>query len=156
MPLPPLVYFALQAVYAAVLVYVSLTDLRSRIIPNAVVLPAIGIGLVAMFFTLGWGSALLGSAVAALVMTVPVLIYGPGRAGIGDVKLALFIGLVVGYPAVVYALAICFVAAAAVALAGLVSRRLTRRSTMPFAPFLSLGAIIMLFGPAAWGMPDSF
>jgi prepilin signal peptidase PulO-like enzyme (type II secretory pathway) len=79
--------------------------------------------------------------VGAFILFVPVLIHGPDQAGLGDVKWATFIGLVVGFPAILVAL---FVAATGLILAGLIGvalHRYHRHSTVPFAPFLCLGGI---------------
>lgn len=139
---------AVHLAFGAVLVYVAFTDLRHRIVPNRVILPALAIALIFMFYTPGWQPALIGGSIAAFVLTIPVLIYGPERAGIGDVKLALFVGLALGYPTVIYALALSFVSAALISIIGLLAHRMTRRTTIPFAPFLALGGLVMLFSPA--------
>ncbi|MCL4535003.1 MAG: A24 family peptidase [Bacteroidetes bacterium] len=138
----------LHLVFAAVLVYVSFTDLKQRIVPNRVIFPSLALALAFMFYTPGWQPALIGGAIAALALVLPVLLYGPDRAGIGDVKLGLFIGLVLGYPGVMYALALSFGAAALVSVIGLLLRRMTRRTPIPFAPFLAFGALVVLFLPA--------
>lgn len=61
--------------------------------------------------------------------------------GVGDAKLAAVIGLVAGWPGVVVAL---FVAFAAGAISGLtlVAAGADRRTAIPFAPALGVGAIM--------------
>ena len=135
----------LHVIYTSVLVVVSYTDIRRGIVPNRVSYPAILLATAAMFHGPGWQSALIGGGVAAAVFILPIILYGPDQAGVGDVKLGLFIGLIVGFPDVIWALAIAFGAGAAAALAGMVVGKLGRRSTMPFAPFLALGGIIVLW-----------
>ena len=131
--------------YIVVLIAVAYSDLRERIIPNRIIYPAILVALGAMFHFPGWGRALLGGAVAALVFIIPVFIYGPERAGIGDVKLAFFIGLIFGFSLALYwALLVGLGAAALVGLVGIFLRKMSRKSLLPFGSFLALGAIAFL------------
>lgn len=140
--LPPDAFYLAYLVALAVVAY---TDFRERRIPNRVIYPAILVALGAMFHFPGWGSALLGGATAALIFIVPVFIYGPERAGIGDVKLAFFIGLIFGFSLTLYwALLVGFGSAALVGLAGMLLRKMSRKSLLPFGSFLALGAIAFL------------
>lgn len=72
------------------------TDLRRRLILNAVTLPALAVILVALFLLGGW--ALLAEAGLGLaVCTVPLLVAFKLRAmGAGDVKLMMLPGAVSG------------------------------------------------------------
>ena len=140
--LPPYVFYL---AYLVVLIAVAYSDFRERRIPNRIIYPAILVALGAMFRFPGWSSALLGGAVAALVFIVPVFIYGPERAGIGDVKLAFFIGLIFGFSMTLYwALFVGFGSAALVGLVGILLRKMSRKSLLPFGSFLALGAIAFL------------
>jgi prepilin signal peptidase PulO-like enzyme (type II secretory pathway) len=139
---PPYVFYL---TYLVVLTAVAYSDFRERRIPNCIIYPAIFVALGAMFHFPGWGRALLGGVAAALVFIVPVFIYGPERAGIGDVKLAFFIGLIFGFSMTLYwALFVGFGSAALVGLVGILLRKMSRKSLLPFGSFLALGAIAFL------------
>ncbi|MCX6033031.1 MAG: prepilin peptidase [Chloroflexi bacterium] len=137
---------ALYLIYVAALVVVAYYDIRERRVPNVVSYPAILFALGAMWAAPdGWRSALLGAIVAAAVMLVPVIVYGAQRAGIGDVKLAIFIGLILGFtPALFWAALIAFAGAAIVGLVGVVLGKLTFKSALAFGPFMALGACLAL------------
>lgn len=138
---PKAFYLAYMVVFAAV----AYSDFRERRIPNRIIYPAILVALGAMFRFPGWVSALLGGTVAALVFIVPVLIYGPERAGIGDIKLAFFIGLIFGFSMTLYwALLLGFGGAALVGLVGILLGKMSRKSLLPFGSFLALGAMAFL------------
>lgn len=138
--------------YIIALITVAYSDFRERRIPNRIIFPAILVALGAMFHHFpdwgrfpGWGIALLGGVAAALVFIVPVFIYGPERAGMGDVKLAFFIGLIFGFSMTLYwALFAGFGSAALVGLVGILLRKMDRKSLLPFGSFLALGAIAFL------------
>jgi len=137
--------------YIVVLIAVAYRDFRERRIPNRIIYPAILVALGAMFHFPdwgrfpGWGIALLGGVSAALFFIVPVFIYGPEQAGIGDVKLAFFIGLIFGVSRYLYwALLVGLVSTALVGLVGILLRKMSRKSLLPYGPFLALGAIALL------------
>lgn len=137
------VTLTLMLAAAAVLVYVSITDIRERRIPNRVMFPALLAALlVALARSERW-SLLLGGLVAGALLALPTLIYGLEKAGGGDVKLGLFIGLVLGWPAILPALGLAFVSAALFAASGMLLRRLSWRSVIAFGPFLSLGGLLV-------------
>lgn len=137
--------FALNVIYIIVLIAVSYTDLRWGKVLNKIIYPAIVLALLAMFYSPGWRSALTGGLVGAVTFIVPIFFYGLERAGMGDVKLALFIGLILGFPKIIYAFLISFLAGIIIGFIGILMGRLNRKSTMPFAPFLALGAVVLLF-----------
>jgi len=72
-------------------------------------------------------------------------IIGRGALGMGDVKLAGVIGMMLGYPDVLTALTIGAVLGALMALLLLVSRRATRKTAIAYAPYLAVGALMALW-----------
>ena len=65
--------------------------------------------------------------------------------GFGDAKIAFPIGLFLGFPNIVYALLVAFWSGAIIGIALLASKRMGRKSEIPFAPFLALGTYIIFF-----------
>lgn len=136
---------ALGAFFAALAV-VSMVDLHERRIPNVLTYPgiAIAVGLAA---ARGAGAeSLAGLLGAGGFMTIGWLV-GRGRLGLGDIKLAAFIGAAIGLDAVPTYLLIATGSGALAALGALVVRR-DRRATLPFGPWLALGgtAAALLYG----------
>jgi len=138
-------WIILQAIYAGCLLAISYTDVRERRVPNIIVYPAIGLALGAALAHPDWWRYLLGGAAAALLLTIPVFIYGPERAGMGDIKLGFFVGSILGFSLYLYwALFVAFAAAALVGGIGILLRRLHRKSTLPFGAFLAMGTLVIL------------
>ncbi|MGH2921969.1 MAG: prepilin peptidase [Gaiellaceae bacterium] len=134
------------AFFCCVLVAVSAVDLEHRIVPNVIVLPATAIALPVQTLlhpSLEWTLAALG---ASLFLFLAVLAY-PAGMGMGDVKLALFMGAVLG-KAVAAALMLGMFAALVPSIY-LLARHgsKARKMGIPFAPFLAFGSIVSLF----WG-----
>lgn len=142
------------AVLGVCLVPVVAIDLRHRLIPDLVVLPATALALVAgVAADPGrWWVPVVSALGAAGFLLVLSLVY-PGGMGLGDVKLALLMGAVLG-SAVIPALALAFAAGAGLGIV-LLARHgaAARRMAVPFGPFLAAGALAALWaGPAmvAW------
>ncbi len=135
---------AIAAFFCFVLVVVTRTDLEHRLIPNRIVVPGTIVVLVLRTVdepSPAWAIAMLA---AGAVLLVAALVYPPGM-GMGDVKLAAFLGAGLGAAAAV-ALFVGFLAALVPALVLLVRHgRAARKKGIPLGPFLALGGVVGLF-----------
>ena len=134
------------AFFCAVLVVVSATDLTHRIIPNRVVLPATVVVLAAQTLlhpSPEWALAALG---ASAFLFAAAVVY-PAGMGMGDVKLALLMGAMLGRTVPV-AMMLGMVLALVPSVV-LLARHgaAARKMGIPFGPFLALGSVVALF----WG-----
>lgn len=82
----------------------------------------------------------MGALIVALFFYLLILITKGKGMGIGDVKLAFLIGIVVGWPKVLVALFTSFVLGALVAVFLILLRKRTMKQVIPFGPFLLIGA----------------
>ncbi|SNS09180.1 leader peptidase (prepilin peptidase) / N-methyltransferase [Geodermatophilus saharensis] len=136
-------------------VLLAVVDLRERLLPNRVVLPALAGGVLLLSLaalTGGAGDALLRAVLAAAALFAVYLamaLVSPGL-GMGDVKLAALLGLYLGWlgwPAVVLGALAGFVLQAVVALALLATRRIGLRGELPFGPAMLAGAALVAAAP---------
>jgi Flp pilus assembly protein protease CpaA len=127
---------------ALVLLYVAATDIYERRIPNRVMFPALACALALALLQPERWSLLLGGVLAGGVLLLPAVLYGLEKAGGGDVKLALFLGLVLGWPHIFLALVLAFSSALLFSIGGLMLGRLSRHSLIAFGPFLSFGGLV--------------
>jgi prepilin peptidase CpaA len=101
---------ATDLLLAVTLVVCTWTDLRSRLIYDALTLPALAAGLLLQFLRHGWGEGWAGPGLVGGLAAVGValclfgLFHVTGGLGAGDVKLVMAVGAVVGMPAVLGAL----------------------------------------------------
>ncbi|SFK79837.1 prepilin peptidase [Geodermatophilus ruber] len=140
-------------VLAAAGVLLAVIDLRHHLLPNRVVGPALGLGV--LLLTLAatgsgeWDALLragLGSVALFAVFLVLALI-SPSGMGMGDVKLAALLGLYLGWlgwGAVLVGAFAGFVVQAFLALALLAVRRIGLREHLPFGPAMLLGAALAI------------
>ncbi len=148
------------------LTMVTVTDLETRLIPNRIVFPAIVIWLVVGFV---WGptipgvdrsafsiwSSLIGGLIGFfsfwLLEFFGSLAFGEGALGGGDVKLAGYIGLLVGFPLVIEALVLTFFLGGFGGLLVLIAKRGSLRTAIPYGPFIVLGTLAVMI----WGVQIS-
>ena len=127
-----------------VLVAVTVTDLERRIVPNRIIVPALVVALVVQTARDPSVEWILASLAAGGFFLVAALVY-PAGLGMGDVKLAAFLGAWLGTPVVVALLAGSLIATIP-ALAILAIRGgAGRKVGIPFAPFLAAGGVVALF-----------
>ncbi len=135
------------------LVVVSFIDLDHQIIPNAITLPGIPLGLIGGLLVrdpplvdrlIG---TLAGAGFLYLVLFYGGVLYGQEAMGEGDLNLIALVGAFLGWKAVVVTILIACVVGSAVGLGLMAVKRLGRRQHIPFGPFLALGAVVGLF----WG-----
>ncbi|MBI2372168.1 MAG: prepilin peptidase [Deltaproteobacteria bacterium] len=147
--------------FGAALIVVTLVDLEIQIIPDAISLPGIGLGLafapLSPFFAQPGGTllgALMGALVGALVGGGGLFVVGTAylaltrREGMGggDVKLLAMIGAFLGWPGVLVTLLVGSFTGAVVGVAIMVRQHRDARLPIPFGPFLALGALFYLLG----------
>lgn len=144
--LPPTPVATLVAVFLTTLLLCSLIDVKARIIPNRVLYPSFVLSLMCIA-ALAAGRHWVSPRDAALGLVtyggglLVVALLAPPALGMGDVKLAGLIGLVVGavdLPHVIVAALLGIVAGGVGATASLVVGR-RAAETMPFAPYLAIG-----------------
>ncbi|MBC3842789.1 prepilin peptidase [Streptacidiphilus sp. 4-A2] len=146
---------ALAAYLAAALAAVVLaaTDARVKRLPDALVLPLYPLTafLLALAFLTDRHHGSLLRALAAMAVLAGgffvLALAAPGALGLGDVKLVGVLGLLLGWlswTAVAAGLFLAFAAAGLAAVALLLTRRAGRKDTIPFGPYLLLGALLAL------------
>lgn len=134
------------ASFCALLVVVSATDLEHRIIPNRIVVPGAAAVLAAQTALQPSPEWALGALGAGGFLFLAALAY-PAGMGMGDVKLALLMGAMLGrtVPVALMAGMILALVPSVVLLARHGAK--ARKMGIPFGPFLALGSVLALF----WG-----
>ena len=142
-----LVYFA----FIASLITVTVIDLYHQIIPDAISLPGIGVGLLASlvipqvtFFNSLIG-ILLGGGSLFLVATVYQWLFKREGMGGGDVKLLAMIGAFLGWKSVILTILLGSLIGSITGIIIMILKGKDFKYAIPFGPFLSLGAVISLF-----------
>jgi leader peptidase (prepilin peptidase)/N-methyltransferase len=95
-----------------------------------------------------WGQVFvyLASAVGAATFFLLVVLLTRGRGmGVGDVKLAILMGLLLGFPGILMALMLAFFVGAIFGVVLILAGRKGWKSQIPFGPFLAGATVFILF-----------
>ncbi|MFC1630117.1 prepilin peptidase [Patescibacteria group bacterium] len=148
-------FFTLYLLFAvSALVVVFVYDLKHFIIPDRIIYPAIVVTFVwyilsFLFLNVYSKEDLVYRAFAAFVAAtsflVIVLISKGKWMGLGDPKLAFFMGFLLGFPDIFVALFLAFFIGAIIGVGLILLKRKTMKSEVPFGPFLVGGTVIALF-----------
>jgi len=123
-------------------------DLQLQLIPDAITVPGIVVGLLANIVTghVSWLESLIGIVGGGGLFLTIILVSGGGMGG-GDMKLGAMLGAFLGWKALLFALFVAIVLGGVVAVALLTLRLRGRKDPVPFGPFLAVGGAMGLF----WG-----
>jgi len=161
--------------WVAALVHILAFDAKHRLVLNRVSYPliALALGLSVVTPNLGLADAALGAAIGYLFFMVPSLIFGSGVIGQGDAKLGAILGALTGMSrdpahfgtlyALIAAILLGGAASVVILLAAAVrgareagglraaprtasrSLRQRLREPIPYAPYLCMGTVVVLF-----------
>ena len=123
------------------------TDLDQRLLPDELTLPVIPVALAFAVSGLNplvggeLGLAVLAAVLIPAVLYLPSIPFGAGAFGTGDVKMLVGTGLLLGGDRALSGTIFGLILAGVVLLALLITRRIGRKSYVPFGPFLIIGAL---------------
>lgn len=146
--------------FAAISIVLTLIDLDTQRLPNSIVLPSYVVAgalfAAAAWLANDWGALLrAGIGMVALYTLYFVLrLARPGGMGGGDVKLAGVIGIYlgwVGWGALAVGAFAAFLFGGVFGIALLLARRASRKTAIPFGPWMILGAWTGVFAGEAIG-----
>lgn len=164
----PVPRLAVALAFGWSLLVLSAIDLGHYMLPDAITLPGIAVGLLAAGLSTaglplfldpmsGWrpelppiAESLMGAALGGgfllLASRAGKLAFKQEAMGGGDVKLAAMIGAFLGWRALVFALFAAFLAGSMAGLALILTGSIkAKRAVVPFGPFLAIGALAAIF-----------
>jgi prepilin signal peptidase PulO-like enzyme (type II secretory pathway) len=149
--------FFIWLAYLVGLVALFVYDARWMLLPDSVVVILVGLGLVDVLLRLSINHSLtfvgfiqhviLGAAALGGFYWLLYTISKGKWVGYGDVKLGVFMGLVLGWPGALATLFLANIIGFLFVVPGLLMGKLNRQSRVPFGPFMIIAFIIIgLFG----------
>ena len=145
---------AVRALFAAAMVALFAIDLEHQLLPDAITLPGLVVGLIASaFLPPGIRDALIGVLVGGGVLWAIGEAYyrysGQEGMGGGDVKMLAMIGAFLGWQLVIVTLVLSSVAGSVIGLAIIAIKRGGMKYALPFGTFLAMAAV----AASLWGEP---
>lgn len=142
--------FILLGIHLFALIFTFFYDLLYYEISDVILIPAIVIALLqtvlppnTIFPTLLQG--LIGASIPLIIFMLQIVLSKGKWLGLGDLRIGLYMGLLLGIEKTVLALIITYMLGALIAIILLVSKKATKKTPLPFGPFLVSGTIIALF-----------
>jgi len=144
-------HLAIVTAYICVLIVCAATDLLVFRVPNVITYPAVlgALVIAAVMPDASLPSALAGAGLAGGALFLPAIVTGGPGMGMGDVKLAIFAGLALGFTFTVPALLVMALSGGGVAALLLITGARKRGEPIPYAPFIAAGALAALLSQGA-------
>jgi leader peptidase (prepilin peptidase)/N-methyltransferase len=152
--------------FLTVITVLSVIDIDTKTIPNKILIPSIVVGMaVASLYVVNinlvpifqgyngfWAfmGMFAGGGTLLSIAMLGSMMFKKEAMGMGDVKLAAFVGLFLG-GYVILALFLGFLIGSIISVALIFTKKVGRKDLIPFGPYVGAGAIVTLFfGPQIW------
>lgn len=144
--------FFFIAFFFSAMIAISFIDFSFQVIPDAISLPGIFLGIIYMMtkdeFLIALVGMLFGGGLILLIRVIGGKVYKKEVMGMGDVYLTAMIGVFVGFPFIIPAIFIAALVGAVLGIVFIISTHQSRESPIPFGPFLAIGgAAVIIFHP---------
>jgi len=138
-------YLAIVAVYLSALIACTATDVLAYRVPNVITYPAILFAILigCILPDANWRGVMAGGLIFGGILFVPSVLTG-GAMGMGDVKLAAFVGFALGLALVVPAMLVMAISGGLAAAILLVTRLRGKGDPIPYAPFIAGAAMLVI------------
>jgi len=138
---------AVRLLFAASMVALFAIDLEHHLLPDAITLPGLGVGLVAsLFLPPGIRDSLIGMLAGGGVLWLIGEAYyryaGEEGMGGGDVKMLAMVGAFLGWQLVIVTLVFSSVAGAVIGMVVIAVKRGGMKYALPYGTFLAIAALV--------------
>ena len=143
----------LLMMFFCIVIILTFIDIDVQLLPNNLLIISIFpiIAFILINQTNSYFNHIIGAVLLSLLFLligyIGKLVYKVDSMGMGDVKYAAVIGLLLGWEKGILALVIAFFSAAIIIIIMAIYKKLSRKQRIPFGPFLSIGCFIAFF----WG-----
>ena len=144
---PSLLKFGIYIVYAVFFIAIFFYDLLNSEIPDVFLFPLIGLTLIGSLIlgTPGIFSMAIALIIALIIFGGQYLLSGGTWLGEGDVYFAVAMAFAFGWQLLLIAIFLTYIIGGIAALVLLTTKKVSKKSHIPFAPFLVLGTLLTIF-----------
>lgn len=152
------VEFVVSFVFQAILIVTAFIDLEHKIIPDVLVVAGTAVGVILSIYSIFhkvsfydvWYSPIVGMVLVPVVLYIVSKIGGriyktDYAIGLGDVRLFIPIGMIMGYKLSIMALIIAVLFGGLCGIYLILKDRANSKMEIPFAPFISVGSVISMY-----------
>ncbi len=140
------IYYIKFIIFSSVLILISIIDLQTMEIPDEPVFFGLFLGVIFLLIEKNYFNALIGLVIPPVIFFL-IIVLSKGGMGGGDFKLSFLFGLYLGFPKIIPWFFLSFLLGFFPAIILLLTKKATRKTPLPFGPFMALSGIItFLFG----------
>lgn len=140
------IYYLKFIIFSSVLIVISIIDLQTMEIPDEPVFFGLFFGVIFLLIEKNYFNTLIGLIIPPVIFFL-IIVLSKGGMGGGDFKLSFLFGLYLGFPKVIPWFFLSFLLGFFPAIIMLLTKKATRKTPLPFGPFMALSGIItFLFG----------
>lgn len=137
-------------IFFPITIVVSYIDSKEYIIPNKIIIPGAIMGIAVKVFEsiyiksyIPILNSFLGFSIGFIIFLI-IFLVSKEKMGMGDVKYIGFIGIYIGMLGALKTIMFASIAATVFAIPFLLMKKMNLKSSLPFGPFLSIGAYIYI------------
>ena len=136
----------LSLIVVSLAIIIIVTDYTYTLIPNKILLFFLPILIIARIVTPlnPWWSPIVGS-LTGFGLLLLIIIVSKGGMGAGDMKYFAVLGIVFGFPNILLVFFLSTLYGAVINIGLLALKKVTRKSAVPFGPYISFAALTVLF-----------
>lgn len=135
-------------VISCFLIVIFVYDLKYYLVADIIIYPAIIVSFLYCLFDIPVIIDYFFASIIAGGFFLAIVLISKGKwMGMGDIKIGVLMGLILGMPWVFVALSLAFLLGAFVSIILLVLKKKTLQSEIPFGPFLVFATFVVMF----WG-----
>jgi prepilin signal peptidase PulO-like enzyme (type II secretory pathway) len=127
---------------------IAIYDFKYLLIPDLILVPLVVLALLRLTVSQQWSVVPTAFGASAFLFVLWWFTRGKGL-GVGDIKLAFLMGLVLGWPQILVAFMIAFLTGSVVGVILVLVRKKSLKDKIAFGPFLILGMLLSKL----WGWP---
>lgn len=133
-------------VFVGLLIAISITDIKTMIIPPAYNIAILVLGIISIFTIgqIGLFNRLLGAICVSLPMFLIILVVNEGFGG-GDIKLMAAAGFFMGWKTTMLSFMLALIIGGLYGVIVLLLRKKGRKDHFAFGPFLCVGMLVAIF-----------
>ena len=140
-------YLILLFIYFGILIFTFFYDILYLEVADRVLVPGIILALTATILpqTPHVVDALLGALIGFSFFGLQILISKGKWLGGGDLRIALFMGLILGWKMLILGLILSYFVGSIISIIVIITKKGGLKTRIPFAPFLVIGTVLALF-----------
>lgn len=136
-------YVIVFSLLTVILVY----DIKTQMIPDLFAWIALVVSLLGGWYFGGFGliNMVYGALICGIAIAFLVYVSREKWMGAGDIKVAMTLGALIGYPVAIFSLFLAFLLGSVVGIIYIITAKKTLKEALPFSPFLIFSTLVSLY-----------